>query len=1088
MRLGLRSTHARIFLSIGIAILILLSQISLPKASSNRQLNSQNPIPAIEIDRGWHYRWGDSPVNANGIPEWTLDKKTSDWQPLALPGKLKTPPGERFLWLQVPLPQGSWPSPNLYFRGIPYLLNAYLDSQLIYTGNKFDSSHQSIFKENPWSIVPLPPDWSGKNLFLKLYAGDAPILNLGLFEKPLIGSQAVLTAKLILEDIDRVGLGSFFILCGAIPLLISIFKRDKLLYFSFGAFSFLVGLYTLTDVRLVLLLFDRPIFIKFLHRVAFQLAPVGIVLFFEQIFGSGYKRIVRRLWQIQLVYAIGALSLVLLGIIPLGYSIYPTQIFGIFSAFVLIIIAIQRSIVGKLEARIFTVGFSVFLLCTVHDISLYIFSVSWLQREIYLFGMLFFILLLVLLLERRFTEANRQLKNYAVELELKNSELQRLDKLKDEFLANTSHELRTPLNGIIGIAESLIDGVTGKLPDRAIFNLSLMMYSGKRLTQLVNDLLDFSRLKNNNIEIQVKPVGMREIVEVVVTISQHLIGEKKIKIINEIDASIPLIEADENRVQQILHNLLGNAIKFTEEGEIRISAEVVDGFLAINVSDTGIGIPAEKIERIFVAFEQADGSIARKYGGTGLGLAIAKKLVELHGGKISVQSTSGHGSKFTFTLPLSKATEVAPTLSRISNTLVSSPIPEQEQSDELPILTPIQGNITVFIVDDDLVNRQVLINHLSLHNYAIAQAENGIEALKRINNGFKPDIVLLDVMMPKKTGYEVCQAIRKRYSAAELPIVLLTAKIQVSDLVEGLDSGANDYLTKPISKNELLARIKTHVQLAKINLAYNRFVPSEFLQFLERESIVDVQLGDQIQKHMTVLFSDIRSFTTISERMSPRENFDFLNAYLRRVGPIVRNHQGFIDKYIGDAIMALFPQTADDALRAAIEMQRQVALHNREYQQQNYPAIAIGIGLHTGNLMLGTIGEEQRMETTVIADAVNLASRLEGLTKIYGAGLLISEATKTNLDRAGDYTIRFLDRVTVKGKQQAVKIFEVCDSDPEALRDFKRQTRDRFETAVHLYCQQQFEPAQQLFEQLWQENRQDEVVKRYLERCQREMP
>ena len=221
---------------------------------------------------------------------------------------------------------------------------------------------------------------------------------------------------------------------------------------------------------------------------------------------------------------------------------------------------------------------------------------------------------------------------------------------------------------------------------------------------------------------------------------------------------------------------------------------------------------------------------------------------------------------------------------------------------------------------------------------------------------------------------------------------MLTAKDRVSDLVEGLGVGANDYLTKPVSKNELLARIKTHIELSKINIAYGRFVPREFLRFLERESIVDVRLGDQVLKEMSILFADIRSFTTLSEGMSPEENFNFLNSYLSRVGPVIRNRRGFIDKYIGDAVMALFPESADDALQAAIAIQKEVAIYNRYRQKSGYRAIAIGIGLHRGSLMLGTIGEEQRMESTVISDAVNLASRLEELTKVYGVSILISGA------------------------------------------------------------------------------------------------
>lgn len=407
-----------------------------------------------------------------------------------------------------------------------------------------------------------------------------------------------------------------------------------------------------------------------------------------------------------------------------------------------------------------------------------------------------------------------------------NADLQRLDKLKDEFLANTSHELRTPLNGIIGIAESLMDGVTGSLPQETHFNLSLIVSSGRRLATLVNDILDFSKLKHETIELQLKPVEMRSLAEVVLTLCRPLIGSKNLQLINRISPELPPVSADENRVQQILHNLVGNAVKFTDSGTVEISAELSGAEnshsqVAITISDTGIGIPEDKFEHIFESFEQADGTTARQYGGTGLGLAITKTLVELHGGKINVESTVGVGSRFTFTLPVSKEvnTQSQEILKvgqlRIERSSELS-IPSYSESQNLQPTTSDRSRFHILIVDDEPVNRQVFANYLSLQNYSISQASNGLEALELLENGFKPDLILLDVMMPRLTGYEVTQKIRETWQANELPILLLSAKNQVSDLVVGLDVGANDYLTKPISKDELLARLKTHLNIKQL--------------------------------------------------------------------------------------------------------------------------------------------------------------------------------------------------------------------------------------------------------------------------------
>lgn len=231
---------------------------------------------------------------------------------------------------------------------------------------------------------------------------------------------------------------------------------------------------------------------------------------------------------------------------------------------------------------------------------------------------------------------------------------------------------------------------------------------------------------------------------------------------------------------------------------------------------------------------------------------------------------------------------------------------------------------------------------------------------------------------------------------------------------------------------------------AKLNEAYARFVPQQFLQFLEKKSIEDVKLGDAVQRDMTVMFLDIRSFTAISEQMSPEENFRFLNAIFKRVGPIVRNHGGFIDKYIGDAIMALFPSSPEEAVKAAVSMQKMILRLNRIRERMSRNPIEVGIGIHTGNLMLGTIGESQRMEGTVIADAVNLASRIEGLTKRYHARILISQEVADQITNPESYGLRRLDKIKVKGKENLVTILEVFDGDPETVAEKKRSSLKEF--------------------------------------------
>lgn len=673
--------------------------------------------------------------------------------------------------------------------------------------------------------------------------------------------------------------------------------------------------------------------------------------------------------------------------------------------------------------------------------------------------------------------------------------LTQADRLKDEFLANTSHELRTPLNGIIGLSESLLDGIAGELPPKARQDLSMMAASGRRLAALVNDILDYSKLQHKNILLKQRPISLRELVAVVLTLSRLSAAQKGLSLYNEIDEELPQAWADENRLQQVLFNLIGNAIKFTPQGYVKVFAKLThehsDTMLQISVQDTGIGINAEQQQRIFSSFEQGDGSISREFGGTGLGLAISKSLVELHGGKLSVSSAPGQGACFSFTLPVAKAdsspehTEIIDdyTKHNFSNNkhLTHAPVPTESTTAAITEVDP--NAFKILIVDDEPVNLQVLSNYLILGGYQVTCDNSGMAAIQRVEQGFRPDLVILDIMMPKMTGYEVCERLRSCMAPTELPILMLSAKDQVHDLVAGFDMGANDYLTKPIAKGELLARVKTHIHLHHLNNAYRRFVPHEFLRFLEKDSIIDIQLGDQVEREMTVMFSDIRNFTALSEKLSPQENFNFLNSYLSCMEPMISKHHGFIDKYIGDAIMALFPTNPDDAVQSAIAMMQNLVEYNYQRWKQNQAPINIGIALNTGNLMLGTVGGRNRMDSTVISDSVNLAARLESMTKVYGVSVLISEHTRDQLKDPRRYAMRMLDRIQVRGKSEPITLYEVFNGDPEALQELKLQTLELFEQGVAYYREKKFSTALLLFEKILHIYPDDKAAQIYAQRC-----
>jgi class 3 adenylate cyclase/HAMP domain-containing protein len=267
--------------------------------------------------------------------------------------------------------------------------------------------------------------------------------------------------------------------------------------------------------------------------------------------------------------------------------------------------------------------------------------------------------------------------------------------------------------------------------------------------------------------------------------------------------------------------------------------------------------------------------------------------------------------------------------------------------------------------------------------------------------------------------------------------------------------------------------------------AYGRFVPHELLTLLDKGSILDVNLGDQVQKEMTVLFSDIRSFTRLSESMTPFENFNFINSYLRRMGPEIRANGGIIDKYIGDAIMALFPSRPDDAIAAAVAMHRKLITYNADRAKTGYVPISIGIGVNLGTLMLGTVGEHERMDGSVISDAVNLCSRLETLTRVYGSGILTTGRTLKALSSPGRVSSRFIDRVRVRGRREAVLVFEVLDGETDEQRRLRLSYRSEMAHAQRLYFSRDFTEAHGTFAALRRGNPGDPVLEIYQARCER---
>jgi DNA-binding response OmpR family regulator len=420
----------------------------------------------------------------------------------------------------------------------------------------------------------------------------------------------------------------------------------------------------------------------------------------------------------------------------------------------------------------------------------------------------------------------------------------------------------------------------------------------------------------------------------------------------------------------------------------------------------------------------------------------------------------------------------------------------------------------VLIVDDTAENIQVLMETLK-DQYAIVAAINGEKAIKMAGVESRPDLILLDIMMPGMDGFEVCSRLKANPETRDIPVIYLSALDDTANKVKGFMTGAVDYISKPFQPEEVRVRVNTHLtmnrlkrslaeknkelqaysehleervrertaELASLNHVYERFVPSEFINLLKKKSILEIHLGDHVSQQMTVMFADIRGWTTLMEKMNPKEAFSFINAYLRRVSPVIKECNGFIEQYYGDGVMALFPGEPDDAVKAAIGMQVAVAEYNREREKGGFGPIGIGIGLHLSDLMLGIIGSADRMQGAVVADAVNLAARIEGLNKMYGSYISLSEVTFLAMKEPDRYRHRFIDKVRVKGREDSVTVFEVFEGDPQGIVDLKEFTKPAFESGIRLYYGQKFSEASVHFSQTLEKNPEDLAARIYLKRC-----
>ncbi|MHA6482809.1 ATP-binding protein [Paenibacillus sp. strain BS8-2] len=830
----------------GLSLTIMFLTAILYPFQKATQVASSTPFYSLYSQDKWEAVRGDLQV-----VDGELDDGGANWRPLpevleemdSLEGKSKD-----ILWVRRTLPpeldQISGPT-ELKFRGLSRFV-AYLDNKQI-----LDRSESRVSQPNlwlSWSQADLPDQAEGRKLHLKIWPDGDDLGPLGHIHS---GPQEDWLATFIRMDSLRMILSICFLFMMVLAVGAWIFYERNRMYLYFVVLTLAAGYSSLVHTLFISLYLGLPelVFYGGIGNPVVAWAASGI---FEQLVEDRNRRGFRHLRKLFLTLSLWAILTSVF--LPQVYEHSLVYIFGIILlAAPYVLFTIFRAFEHRRnEWRWLSIGMLVVLLSVSIDRLAFTFPVinhlafRYLPTALYqllnhivllsLF-LLIFIIGIVLVIRAR-----AQLHDYTSRLEQQNDRLQELDRLKSEFLANTSHELRTPLHGIIGLTESILDDPAGTTGEKTREYLSLVVSSGRRLSRLIDDLLDLSKLNHRDIDLELSAVSMEHAINSVIAVFQIIAAKKDITLHSEIDDEMQHAWADANRLQQILYNLIGNAVKYTDQGTITVRAQVTGRWIAVSVIDTGIGIAEETLSRLGQPFEQ-DRSVNR--GGTGLGLSITRKLTELHGGSLAVRSVQGQGTTCTFTLPvavegglngeLSAPIQPAPAVQAPQAPQVPmDPLAylptnwdgirtlEAESSSEIGLDQLIPGNdnledgrmpkLSVLIVDDEPVNLQVLESYLSALPIHIRKASTGAAALADIEASL-PDLILLDVMLPDLNGYEVCRLIRKRHDVHELPIVLLTARDRLTDLLEGFEVGANDYLSKPTARHELLARVRLQLRL-----------------------------------------------------------------------------------------------------------------------------------------------------------------------------------------------------------------------------------------------------------------------------------
>ena len=729
-------------------------------------------------------------------------------------------------------------------------------TEVICSGNPAASPQEGYVAANvPYTAGFYP---TNSEIDIVIQVADFDYKSGGIVQSIRLGTHAQIYGETTRNNIIGTFVSAFLFAAGTYYLLVYMGRRRNISALYFGIYCVLLACFTMIyGDKILLQAFPGLPFVTMfrLQNMLLNFSVIFVCLFVNQMAALLPK------WYVTGIVCTMLGHSVAYWVLPLAVVTSVETLFLALSASVYLIVcvllavALVRNRCGSLGRAGATQLLIAFLCALVVFASGILYVNNVLGSNVGTIAYIVFVLLISGLLSRQYNEAYRTIESM-------NARLLELDKLKDTFLANTSHELRTPLNGIINITSAVIEKNDEWMDVTQRQNLQVVVASARRLHNLINDILDISSLKNGVVRLYQRPVDIRSAADLTIYLLDHLKDSKPIQLINSIPEGLPPVYADVERLRQILYNLIGNALKFTQEGRVEVGAATRADQVEIWVEDTGCGIASDKQQEIFQPFYQIDSTETREAGGTGLGLSITKTLVQLHGGTLWVDSREGIGSRFTFTLPISRKSDEPVFVEKLSDAL-----PGGVPNAQTPSGMHNGQQHTILIADDDPSSLTALYNILDGDFYFVKAVRSGEDALRALAENPAYDLVILDVMMPKMSGYEVLKKIRARFRPLDIPVLLLTAKTRPEDLRAGFEAGANDYLAKPFEALELRARVKTLIQLKE---SVNAMLENR-LSFLQA----------QIKPHFLYNALSVITSLSLSDPKQAKELLMYLSDYLR---------------------------------------------------------------------------------------------------------------------------------------------------------------------------------------------------------------